>query len=67
MTAKPCLAHLPDLQGFLIGLHTIPMLGGLIALTGAALAPWLVCEREIEREQAAPAGSVDTAPHPSVA
>jgi EmrB/QacA subfamily drug resistance transporter len=37
-------------QGFLAGLNDVLTLGGLLCLAGAALALWLVREREIERE-----------------
>ena len=37
-------------QGFLSGLHTILVLGALLAFAGAAVAAWLVREHEIERE-----------------
>ncbi len=37
-------------QGFLSGLHTILLLGALLAFAGAAVAAWLVREHEIERE-----------------
>ena len=39
-------------QGFLTGLNTILLIGGVVALVGAALALWLVREHEIERETA---------------
>jgi EmrB/QacA subfamily drug resistance transporter len=37
-------------EGFLAGFNDVLTLGGLICLAGAALALWLVREREIERE-----------------
>lgn len=37
-------------QGFLQGLNEILLLGGILCFAGAALALWLVREREIERE-----------------
>ena len=37
-------------QGFLHGLNEILVIGGVLCLVGAALALWLVREREIERE-----------------
>ena len=37
-------------QGFLSGLNTILVIGGLLALAGAVAAAWLVREHEIERE-----------------
>jgi Na+/melibiose symporter-like transporter len=36
-------------QGFLNGLNTILIIGGVVALVGAVLALWLVREHEIER------------------
>ena len=38
-------------QGFLSGLNTILLIGGVLALVGAVVAAWLVREHEIEREQ----------------
>jgi EmrB/QacA subfamily drug resistance transporter len=38
-------------QGFLTGFNAILVIGGLVAITGAALALWLVREHEIERDQ----------------
>ena len=37
-------------QGFLSGLNTILVIGGLLALAGAVAAAWLVREHEIARE-----------------
>ncbi len=37
-------------EGFLTGLNTILVIGGLIAIAGAAVALWLVREHQIERE-----------------
>jgi hypothetical protein len=37
-------------QGFLSGLNTILLIGGVLALVGALVAAWLVREHEIERE-----------------
>jgi len=37
-------------EGFLTGLNAILMIGGLIAIAGAAVALWLVREHQIERE-----------------
>jgi predicted MFS family arabinose efflux permease len=37
-------------EGFLAGLNEVLMLGGIVSLAGAALALWLVREREIERQ-----------------
>jgi EmrB/QacA subfamily drug resistance transporter len=41
-------------EGFLAGLNTILVIGGLVALAGAVVAAWLVREHEIEREPIAP-------------
>jgi EmrB/QacA subfamily drug resistance transporter len=53
-------------QGFLTGLNTILVIGGVVALVGAALALWLVREREIEREPA-PVAPAREALEPSAA
>jgi hypothetical protein len=37
-------------EGFLTGLNTILVIGGLIAIAGAVVALWLVREHQIERE-----------------
>jgi EmrB/QacA subfamily drug resistance transporter len=41
-------------QGFLAGLNDVLTLGALLAFAGAAVALWLVRERDIEREQVEP-------------
>jgi EmrB/QacA subfamily drug resistance transporter len=41
-------------EGFLTGLNDVLTLGALLSFAGAALALWLVREREIEREPAEP-------------
>jgi EmrB/QacA subfamily drug resistance transporter len=41
-------------EGFLTGLNDVLMLGGLLSFVGAALALWLVREREIERQPMEP-------------
>ncbi|MFI6448302.1 MFS transporter [Kitasatospora sp. NPDC050543] len=41
-------------EGFLSGLNTVLVLGGVISLVGAALALWLVRESEIDREAPEP-------------
>jgi hypothetical protein len=51
-------------EGFLAGLNDVVMLGGIVTLVGAALALWLVREREIERE---PMESVEQPPTDAVA
>ena len=38
-------------DGFLTGLNAVLLIGGVVALLGAALALLLVREREIEREE----------------
>jgi hypothetical protein len=52
-------------SGFLAGLNEILLIGGIVALAGAALALWLVREREIERE--APAVPARVSPEPVAA
>ncbi len=42
-------------EGFLAGFNDVLTLGALLSFAGAILALWLVREREIEREQPAPA------------
>jgi EmrB/QacA subfamily drug resistance transporter len=54
-------------HGFLSGLNAILVIGGAVALVGAAIALWLVREREIEREQPAPAVPAREALEPSAA
>jgi EmrB/QacA subfamily drug resistance transporter len=44
-------------EGFLAGLNSVLMLGALLSFAGAVFALWLVREREIEREEAAPEGA----------
>jgi EmrB/QacA subfamily drug resistance transporter len=46
-------------QGFLSGLNTILLIGGLLALAGAVAAAWLVREHEIERERPELTGAVE--------
>ncbi len=43
-------------EGFLSGLNAILVIGGLIAIAGAAVALWLVREHQIERDQPELAG-----------
>jgi hypothetical protein len=45
-------------EGFLAGFNQVLTLGGLLCFAGAALALWLVREREIEREPVEPSGQV---------
>jgi EmrB/QacA subfamily drug resistance transporter len=47
-SARPAVVAATQ-QGFLNGLNTILIIGGVVALVGAVLALWLVREREIER------------------
>jgi EmrB/QacA subfamily drug resistance transporter len=47
--AQPAVEHAAR-EGFLAGFNDVLTLGGLLCLVGAALALWLVREREIERE-----------------
>jgi hypothetical protein len=49
--AQPAVGHAAR-EGFLAGMNDVITLGGLVCLAGAALALWLVREREIEREPA---------------
>jgi EmrB/QacA subfamily drug resistance transporter len=51
-------------QGFLHGLNEILVIGGVVCLVGAALAMWLVREREIERETLV-GTAFDEAPEPT--
>src|SRR3954466_6401115 len=51
--AQPAVEHAAR-EGFLAGFNDVLTLGGLLCLAGAALALWLVREREIEREPLAP-------------
>jgi EmrB/QacA subfamily drug resistance transporter len=54
-------------QGFLAGFNDVLTLGGLLCFAGAAMALWLVREREIEREPMEPAGEPEAVPQPAVA
>ena len=56
-------------QGFLAGFNDVLMLGALLSFAGAAVALWLVREREIEREPMEPAGEpeADALQQPAVA
>jgi hypothetical protein len=47
-------------QGFLSGLNIILVIGGVVTLVAAALAVWLVREREIERGEAVDVSSPRT-------
>jgi len=51
-------------QGFLHGMNEILVIGGILCFVGAALALWLVREREIERETLV-AGSFDESAEPA--
>src|SRR5215207_2829871 len=46
-------------QGFLTGLNDVLTLGALLCFAGAALAVWLVREREIDREPVEPEGEAE--------
>jgi EmrB/QacA subfamily drug resistance transporter len=48
-------------EGFLAGLNDVLQLGALLCFAGAALALWLVREREIEREPMEPMPDADAA------
>jgi EmrB/QacA subfamily drug resistance transporter len=48
--ARTLVAHATR-EGFLSGMNSILVIGSVVAFAGAALALWLVREREIEREQ----------------
>jgi EmrB/QacA subfamily drug resistance transporter len=54
-------------QGFLAGFNEILVIGAVVALVGAALALWLVREREIEREPVASASPRGEALEPAAA
>jgi EmrB/QacA subfamily drug resistance transporter len=54
-------------DGFLTGLNTVLLIGGIIALLGAVLALWLVREREIERDELVSAPAPVAALEPTVA
>jgi EmrB/QacA subfamily drug resistance transporter len=47
--AQPAIEHAAR-EGFLAGFNDVLALGGVVCLAGAALALWLVREREIERQ-----------------
>jgi hypothetical protein len=53
-------------EGFLSGLNTILLIGGLLALAGAVITLWLVREDDIARERpdsvAAPEAQLQAAP-----
>jgi hypothetical protein len=51
--AQPAVEHAAR-EGFLAGVNDVLTLGGLVCIAGAALALWLVREREIEREPVEP-------------
>src|SRR3954454_7752678 len=58
--AQPAIEHAAR-EGFLAGFNDVLTLGGLLCLAGAALALWLVREREIEREPMEPAAPTESA------
>jgi EmrB/QacA subfamily drug resistance transporter len=47
--AQPAVGHAAR-EGFLAGFNDVLILGGLVCFAGAALALWLVRERDIERD-----------------
>lgn len=49
-------------HGFITGLNEVLVIGGLLSVTGALLALWLVREREIEREPVEPQLEPDREP-----
>jgi hypothetical protein len=57
--AQPAVEHAAR-EGFLAGMNDVLTLGGLLCIAGAALALWLVREREIEREPMEPEHARDT-------
>ena len=59
--AQPAVEHAAR-EGFLAGVNDVLTLGGLVCLAGAALALWLVREREIEREPVESAGRLRPCP-----
>ena len=59
--AQPAVEHAAR-EGFLAGVNDVLTLGGLVCLAGAALALWLVREREIEREPVESAGPIAPVP-----
>jgi hypothetical protein len=62
--AQPTVAHAAH-EGFLAGVNDVLTLGGLVCIAGAALALWLVREREIEREPMEPES--EALAHPAAA
>jgi MFS family permease len=54
-------------EGFLTGLNDVLTLGALLCFAGAALALWLVREREIERQPTQPEGDPESKPVPETA
>jgi predicted MFS family arabinose efflux permease len=59
--AQPAIEHAAR-EGFLAGVNDVLTLGGMVCIAGAALALWLVREREIEREPMQPAAPVAPVP-----
>jgi EmrB/QacA subfamily drug resistance transporter len=54
-------------EGFLTGLNDVLTLGALLCFAGAALALWLVREREIERQPTQPERDPESEPVPETA
>jgi hypothetical protein len=59
--AQPAIEHAAR-EGFLAGVNDVLALGGLVCIAGAALALWLVRERDIEREPVEPAAPIAAVP-----
>jgi predicted MFS family arabinose efflux permease len=59
--AQPAIEHAAR-EGFLAGVNDVLTLGGMVCLAGAALALWLVRERDIEREPLESAPAVTPVP-----
>jgi EmrB/QacA subfamily drug resistance transporter len=59
--ARATVSHAAH-EGFLAGFNDVLTLGALIAFAGAALALWLVRERDIEREAVEADGRLETVP-----
>src|SRR5262245_33736061 len=64
--SREAVAHAAN-QGFLAGLNDVLTLGAFVSLAGAALALWLVRERDIEREPVEVDHSVEVVPEAAAA
>ena len=58
---REAVAHAAH-EGFLAGLNDVLTVGAFVSLAGAALALWLVRERDIEREAVAAPGGLESVP-----